>query len=324
MKNLPVLKVGNWFSQQLWFWAFCAALLIWLLLAVGKGMDSAIVVLPVAFGFAALYVIVGIGQMFVISSGPGNIDLSIPMIMTLAAYVSNAQMHGQDSGILVGVIFGVGTGVAFGLLNASLIRFFKMPPMIVTLAVGLIAQSIAISFAKLGISKPGPALQYFATGKVMGIPILPLTLVLISVAIAFFMRRSGYVRTVFAIGQNPLAAYFAGLRTRRTMMTTYILSGFCAGVGGIILSGFQGGASLAMASDYLLISIAAVVLGGTPITGGRATLFGTWSAALFLFLLLSLLNSFQVQIGLRNIITGMMIIAVLILSALVNEKRGRV
>ena len=327
MSTFSPAKVGLWLTQQMWVWALGSALALWVAILATKGWTNAVVVLPVAFSFAALYVIVGVGQMFVISAGPGNIDLSIPMVMTLAAYLSTGYMHGSDDGLLVGVLIAVGVGGALGLINASLIRFFSMPPMIVTLAVGLIAQSCALAYAKLGIAKPGPALQFFATGKleaipfigpgtiISGAPILPAVLIMISLALVYFVRRSVYARSVFAHGQNPLAAYLAGVRTQRTMILTYVISGICAGTGGLVLAGFQGGASHGMATDYLLFSIAVVVLGGTPISGGRATVLGTWSASLFLFLVLSLLNSFQVPIGVRHVITGLMILLVLIAGA---------
>jgi ribose transport system permease protein len=322
MKNAT--HIIHWLSRQPWLWAFLGNVTILFFLLATKGTGTVVAILPVALSFASLYVLVGIGQMFVIANGPGNIDLSIPMVMTLCAYLATGQMHGPEGGFILGTVLGVSVGMAIGFTNALFIRKFDMPPMIVTLAVGMVAQSITLAYSKVvGVVKPAPELQYLATGKILGVPIFPAVLAIISIGLVFVIKRSIFARSVFSIGQNPRAAYLAGVKVNRTQIYTYVLSGGCAGIAGVIVAGFQGGASLGMATDYLLISIAVVVLGGTPITGGRATIVGTWSASIFFFLILSLLNSFQVQIGLRNIITGLMILLVLILGSVVTREPSR-
>lgn len=100
----------------------------------------------------------------------------------------------------------------------------------------------------------------------------------------------------------------------RTRVAAYVLCGVFTAAAGILFAGFVGGPSLNMGSEFLLSSIAVVVIGGTNVAGGQASVVGTWSASLFLFLLLSMLNVFQVDPGLRNVITGVLIIAVLALN----------
>lgn len=303
-----------------WFFSVAAACVVLFIIAAGKGSGAAAAILPVAFSFAAMYVVVGIGQMFVIASGPGNIDLSIPMVMTLAAYLATGQMHvGTDVGLLTGIIYGVAAGAAFGFGNGLLILLFSIPPMISTLAMGLVAQSIAFVLASKGITKPALSLEALTSERIIGIPLITIVLLIFSIFIAYIIRRSTYARCVFACGQNRRAAYLAGVNVNKTMLLTYTICGLLAGVAGILVAGFQGGASLSMASEYLVISIAVVVLGGTPITGGKATVTGIWGAAVFLFLVTSLLNSYQVGPGMKNVFTGILILLVLVISSGIQD-----
>lgn len=125
------------------------------------------------------------------------------------------------------------------------------------------------------------------------------------------MKRSIYGRTLQAIGQNPRAAWLAGLATRRTRFLTYIFSAMLAGVCGILLSGFSGGAALNMGEEFLLASIATVIIGGTSVAGGRASVPGIWGAALFMYLLVTMLNTLGAEAGVRLIMTGLVIILVI-------------
>jgi ribose transport system permease protein len=128
------------------------------------------------------------------------------------------------------------------------------------------------------------------------------------------LRRTIFGRSVLAVGQNPRAARLAGLNVNRTLGGVYVISGVLAGVAGMLLAAYSGGASLNMGEDYLLMSIAVVVLGGTSIAGGSAAVAGVWGAATLLDLVVTMLNVMRVQAGVRYLVTGCIIIAVLALA----------
>jgi ribose transport system permease protein len=128
---------------------------------------------------------------------------------------------------------------------------------------------------------------------------------------AVVLARTVFGRSVLAIGQNMRAAWLAGVAVDRTRLLTYTLSGLFAGLCGALLAGFSGGSSLDMGMEYLLASIAVVVIGGTSVAGGKANVPGIWGAALFLFLLLTMLNTFGAGAGVRLVMTGLIIIAVI-------------
>ena len=157
------------------------------------------------------------------------------------------------------------------------------------------------------------------TGKLRKTPLMRVEhdgryAIVASLGLIVILRRSLFGRSLFACGQNETAAWLSGIDVRRTRIAAYVLCGALTSLAGILFAGFTGGPSLNMGSEFLLSSIAVVVIGGTNVAGGQATVLGTWSASLFLFLLLSMLNALQVGPGLRNVITGVLIIAVLALN----------
>jgi ribose transport system permease protein len=305
---------GRRLLAQPWFYATAGAILVWLvILAYARGAGGGAVI-SAALNYSVFFAVVGLGQMIVMASGAGNIDLSVPANITLAAYLSTGQMEGADAGLLTGIAAGLGSGLAIGLVNAFLILAFRIPPMVATLACGLVLESLTFVYSRLSVAKPAPLLAEFTTGQVLGLPYVTLAALVASVLLIHVLRRSTFGRSLFACGQNSTAAWLSGVSVLRTRILAYVLCGVFTALAGVLFAGFVGGPSLNMGSEFLLSSIAVVVIGGTNVAGGQASVVGTWSASLFLFLLLSMLNVFQVDPGLRNVITGVLIIAVLALN----------
>ena len=294
-----------------WLWSFLAALLVWLAtLAFTRG-EGAAALTSGALAFSAFFVIVGVGQMFVITTGPGNIDLSIPANIALSGAVGMKLMDGQDGLIALGVAGVLGVGVLIGCANYALIRVLRIPPIIATLSASFLLQSMAIAYGRSVRIAPPELFYQFSTGKVLGIPYLAVAVGVLTVIAGYVLSRSLYGRWTLAVGQNMRAAELAGVRVERVRWATYVLSAVFASVCGVMLAGFSGGASLSMGDEYLLASIAVVVIGGTSVAGGFSNVPGLWGAALFLYLLVSMLNTFGASAGVRLILTGVIIIAVI-------------
>lgn len=297
-----------------WIWSFVATLGVWLAtIAFTRGQGGG-EILTAALSFATFTIIVGLGQMMVITTGPGNVDLSIPATITLSGVVAMKVMDTEPSLLFVGIAAALGASILVGIFNYGLIRLLRIPPIIATLSSSFLVLSTAISYGRGIRIKPPPPLADFATMRVMGVPVLAIFVLLLSLAIAVVLERTIHGRTVLAIGQNMRAARLAGLNVDRTRFITYVLSAFLAGVCGIVLSGFSGGAALNMGEEFLLASIAVVVIGGTSVAGGRANVPGIWGAALFMYLLVTMLNTFGASAGIRLIMTGLIIIAVIVIA----------
>ncbi|WP_213881150.1 ABC transporter permease [Pseudomonas sp. dw_358] len=304
-----------------WLWSYVAAGLIFIASLVASQGVGAGSLLTAALAFSAFFVIVGIGQLFVISTGPGNIDLSIPANVALTGAIAMKLMDSQNGLIWLGVLGVLGAGVLIGCLNYALIRLLRIPPIIATLSASFLLQSMAIAYGRSVRIQPPEDFYAFATGRVLGIPYVALAVMLLALLMGYVLSRTLYGRWTLAVGQNPRAAELAGVRVGRVRFATYVLSAVFASVCGLLLAGFSGGASLSMGDEYLLASIAVVVIGGTSVAGGFSNIPGLWGAALFLYLLVSMLNSFGASAGVRLILTGVIIIAVI--TAMSGRKGAR-
>jgi ribose transport system permease protein len=294
-----------------WIWSFLGALLVWLAAIAFTGGHGAGGMITAALSLAVFMVVVGVGQMFVITLGPGNVDLSLPANIGLASAVAMKVMDGSDTMIPVGLAAALACGAAIGAANYLLIRALRIPPIIATLSASFIVQSIDISYGRGLQIKPPPGFADFTNWQVLGIPVLALLAVLFAFGAAVVLQRMVFGRSVTAIGQNIRAAWLAGVPVERVRFLTYTLSGTLGGLNGALLAGYFRGANVDIGNEYLLASIAVVVIGGTSVAGGKANVPGIWGAALFLVLLLTMLNTFGVSAGVRLLLTGLIIVGVI-------------
>lgn len=300
------------FLSRPWLWSWLSAGAVFGLTLMLAGTGGAGGLAYAALSFGAFTVIVGIGQMLVISLGPGNVDLSIPAAMTLAGTLALKVMGAEPGTALLGLVVALATGVATGLANYLLISALRLPPIIATLAASLCYQSIAI-WSNRGLRiRPPEALGEFATGRSLGVPNVAWIALVLSVVVWVVLERGIWGRWLLATGQNMRAARLAGMPVERVRATTYVAVSVLAGLAGYLLASFSGGASLDMGNEYLLASIAVVVIGGSSIAGGYSNVPGIWGGALFLFLVVSMLNSWGFGAGLRMVLTGLIIIGIVI------------
>jgi ribose transport system permease protein len=295
-----------------WFWAFAAAALAFAATVVLTGVQGAGGLLVAALTFASFSVLVGLGQMAVITMGPGNVDLSIPAVMTLAGTLSLKLMDGAAGTEPWGFLAAMGIGLGAGMANYAMIWLLRIPPIIATLSASFVFQSVAI-WSNRGLRiKPPQSLAEFSTGSTLAVP--NAAWIGLAAALAFWVliERTAYGRRLSAIGQNARAARLAGVPVEGVRAATYVLSAVMAALAGFLLSCFSGGAALNMGAEYLLMSIAVVVIGGSSIAGGNSNVPGIWGAALFMFLIVSMLNSYGLGAGVRLILTGVIIVAIVV------------
>jgi ribose transport system permease protein len=301
-------------GRKPWIWSFFAAIIVWLVTVLFTGGASSIGLSQAALTFAAFSVIVGIGQMFVITLGPGNIDLSVPATMTLAGTIALKLMNVEDGMIVPGLLVSILIGIGIGIGNYALIKLLRIPPIIATLSMSFIIQSTAI-WSNRGLRiKPPEQLADFTTSGFLGVPNLAIVALLLSVLAWVLLERTIYGRWISAIGQSMFAARMAGIPVDGTRLATYVLCAILASICGYLLASFSGGAALNMGAEYLLMSIAVVIIGGTAVAGGDSNVPGIWGASLFMFLVVSMLNTYGFGAGPRLVLTGLIIIAVILVA----------
>jgi ribose transport system permease protein len=297
-----------------WIWALLGSVVMWISIGF-LSKQFAINMLIINVSLACFLAIVSLGQMFAVSSGRGGIDLSIPYVITFTAFLSIGIMNGSDGNLVLGLLVCLGVGAIVGLLNAISILVFRIPPIIATMAIGFILNTaILIYAANFSAFKASPILSEVTKGDVLGIPWIIFVLAVIAVIIGFVLVKTPYGRSLMAVGQNKEAAFLAGIKVNRAILIAYVVSGLLAGLGGVLIAARVGGAFLQMGDSYLLESVGAVVIGGTLISGGKATIIGTLLGALFLTLIVTLMGVTHLPIGIQNIIEGIVIILVLAIS----------
>lgn len=304
-----------------WIWAYLAASAAFVATMSISGGQGAGSLFYTAMTFASFAAIVGIGQMLVITLGPGNVDLSIPSSMTLAATLALKVMDSQNELVLLGLATALAVGLACGIFNFGLIILLRIPPIIATLSSSFIFQSLAI-WSNRGLRiKPPEIMSQFVTGDLLGIPNVAWVSILVAVLAWILLERAIAGRWILAIGQNMRAANFSGVPVNSVRFGVYVSSAVLASIAGFLLANFSGGAALNMGAEYMLMSIAVVVIGGSSIAGGNSNVPGIWGASLFMFLVVSMLNSYGLGAGVRLIMTGIIIVAVVSLASKPAEQR---
>lgn len=258
--------------------------------------------------------VVALGQMTVILLG--RIDLSVPWTLTTAAMMATA-VGGTAAGAPFAVPAGLAAGLAVGLVNGLGIALLRVPSMIFTLGINSVLFGLMTIYTGGGFAPSDnatPLMSWLGVGRgPLGVPIPVIVWAILAVAVSFLLRRTVFGRAVYGIGNSEAAAYLSGIDTRLVIIGAFVLSGLCAGLAGVLLAGYAGKAAQAMGDEFLLPSIAAVVLGGTNVLGGRGTTLGTVAGALLITFLVGMLTVAQMPEGGRLIIYCFVILGMLLI-----------
>jgi len=258
--------------------------------------------------------VIATGMMLVILLG--QIDLSVPWVVTTGAMMACAAAAHGTLGAIVAIPFGILCGAAIGLVNGIGVAYLRIPSMIITLATNAVAQGLMVAYTG-GFSpqdSASGAMRYLATGTVVtGLPNAALVWAAIGSGAIWVLSRTTFGRAIYAIGNRERAAYLSGIDTRRVTMLAFALSGGLAAFGGVLLAGYASKAAQSMGDAYLLPSIAAAVLGGTHILGGRGSYVGTVAGVVLITLLQSILSVMQISEAGRQLIYGAVIILMLLI-----------
>jgi ribose transport system permease protein len=256
--------------------------------------------------------IAGVGETLVILLG--GIDLSIPFVMDMSNVLS-AQLNQDGWPFLLAALAAVALGGAIGAVNGFLSSRLSVHPLIVTLGVGYIAQGAVEMWTNGAPSGVAPAWLGSMTAEgshILGVQLAPVVLVWVAVVVLVVAveRRTVLGRRIYATGNNPLAARYAGVSTLGVWTATFAVSGVFSALGGIALLGFAGG-TLATAGDpYLFLAVGAVVVGGTSLAGGRGGYGGTVIGALMLTVLSTILVGVGFSASVQQLLVGVIIIVV--------------
>jgi ribose transport system permease protein len=281
------------------------------------GIQSlAVNVLPLAFAAVA--------QTIVVISG--GIDLSIASMMALTNMVAATLMLGRSDEIGVGIFVAILVlGVFLGAVNGILIVWTRVADIIVTLAMSFVWAGFALWIAQAPVRSPHVWLSGLTNGSLL-VDFLPKAFVVLVIAVSLVwipLRRSRYGLTLYALGSNALAAFRSGVSVGRTKVFAYALAGLFAAMGGLALSAITGQGN-PLPGGFTLASVAAVVLGGVSLAGGRGGVIGPILAVIVLSLIQTDMTFLGLNSNLATVTQGVILIAVVVLGSLTQRRRARV
>ena len=242
----------------------------------------------------------------------GGVDLSVAVVASMSSYVMATNV--SDVGWLGAVILALIPAAVVGLVNGIGVGIFRVHPLIMTISTSLIVSGLVNVYARANISggtRVPPEISFLGGQTLFGfLPNNLLVFVPLAVVILLALRGSGYGRLLYAVGDNEVASRLAGVRVGQVLVVLYVISGLLAGLAGLIYAGVIGSATGRLVDPYLLPSVAAAVIGGTSIFGGRGGYAGSIVGALILTVLVTLLNVMQAPEAVRQILFGAIILAV--------------
>lgn len=266
----------------------------------------------------SILTLASIGQAAVIISGDSGLDMSIGAIMSMTA-LFGPMIH-VGSGSLSFVLMVPATilmGAAVGVLNGIGVQILKVVPLVMTLIMSNVVNGFSIMITKGQPSVTvSEELQGISKTLIGPFRILPTVVIILLIILeVFFLRKSRYGRSLFLAGNNTNAANLCGINSKRVIILAYTFGGAVAGFAGLMLVGYAGTAQMNMASNYTMLSVAAVVIGGTKLTGGKGTFIGGALGALVLILITNILQALNMAAGLRSLIQGIILIAILMMNS---------
>jgi ribose transport system permease protein len=321
IRDTPVYNAVDRFKKLI-----IAFLLIVLLFVVGEivletffSVGQILLTVKLA-SFIALF---GLCQMVVIASGGSGLDLSVGYMATMTAVFTAAIMDGQNSNLWMAILVALGLGIAVGLVNGVLTAYVKLPPLVVTLAMANILQGIinAYTAGKNITGRPSPVLQIIAAKSTGMFPNILFILLIVAPIVMIIMYKTKWGLKLFGSGANQTAAYLSGVNVKMVRCTAFIISGTLASLMGLVLIGNMGIAFKDMGSNYVMPSIAAVVVGGVSLTGGEGNYVGVLLGAIFLQTLTNLLVA--LGWGDAGKWTGFGIVLFVLLIVYVSNRRRR-
>jgi ribose transport system permease protein len=307
-----------------------AAVLLAIVLFVLSGLlpngygNNLSVALAQATNIIRLSVFLGIiaaGQTLVIISGGEGIDLSAGAVVTLSAIVTYVIVKGQDTNVIPALIAALAVGAVIGFLNGIGIAYLKISPLVMTLGMAGVVTGLILVAQHGNVSGAVAPLmtRIIARPLFLGIPGAIIIWIIFAGLMWLLLERTTFGKRLFAIGTNRTTSRLSGVNVTGMVLSTYALAGMLSGLGGFLVLGNTGVVFINIGNPFLFPSIAAVAVGGTLLSGGKGSYFGTMAGALVLTLLTSLLTTMQMPDSVRRMVLGA---TLLILISIYGRQRG--
>jgi ribose transport system permease protein len=265
--------------------------------------------------------IIAAGQTLVIISGSEGIDLSAGSVVTLSAILTWTIVQGQDGRVLVALLAVLIVGALIGFINGAGIIFLKISPFVMTLGMAGVITGLVIVVNHGNAQGMLAPIMTRVIGRplIFGIPGAIIIYVFFAALMWLILERTTFGKNLFAIGVNRVTSKLSGVKVTHMVLLTYALAGALAAFGGFMVVGNTGVVFLSLGAPFLFPSIAAVAVGGTLLSGGKGSYFGTMAGALVLILITSLLTTMQMKDAVRQMVLGATLLAII---SIYGRQRG--
>ncbi len=299
------------------------------------GVIAALAILVVVFSFSSeifftgnnllnitrqisVNALIAIGMTFVIITG--GIDLSVGSVISFVGIITASMMKDYNISVLGAVVIGILIGAVTGLINGVFVSFLNMPAFITTMGTMTILRGLGFIYTQgYPIYDLGKEFKLIGQGYIWIFPTPAIILLIVAVVAYFLLRKTVFGRHIYAIGGNPEASKFAGIKVRMVNVSVYVISGITAGIAAVVQASRIGSGLPTIGSGFELDAIAAVVIGGAAMTGGSGTILGTILGSIILGVLSNGLSLLDVDSYVMQVISGL----VVILAVLIDQIRSR-
>lgn len=314
---IPALQ--SWVrSGYMWVWVAVVALYLATLLLVPGAVSASS--LASFLPFLGMLALVTLGQTVVVMQR--GIDFSLPGAIVLSGIVM-AWLTGSGWAVLPALAVTLFVGMAIGILNGIIVVQLSITPLVATLASNGIYIGIALMISGGFPVAASAELSAFSRGSFLAIPTAFWLALAFAAILLFAVNKTVIGRRFIAVGAAPLSARSAGIRSNRYVMLAYSVAGICYAMTGALISGYIGSARMTMDGGYLLASIAAVVIGGTPLTGGRGSLVASIGGAAFMALLAQLVLALGAANSVQLLVQALVLLAAVSLPSVIGRVAKR-
>lgn len=289
-------------------WPALGCIILYIAITVVTGQFN-FTVLSSCAKLCVFAMLLGLGQMIVVTSGDGAIDLSQKYILTLTAYISCTVM---GKNVVLGLTAAVVVGILCGGLSSVINVYLKVPAMITTLATGYIFYTLILLVSVKGSSIPSENFVKFVNINVAGVNMMTVVCVLVASVLWLVLYRAKYGYQLHAVGQKREAARLAGINVNKIIIIAFMINGALCGLAGALCGAYGGGANQDLGTTYFLPSIAAAFVGGTNASGGKSSVVGVSIGALMMTLMSTFLNAVHLDVGFQRLIQGVFLVFLLI------------
>jgi ribose transport system permease protein len=287
----------------------------------GSNPDIAVSQVSNIVRLAVFLGVVAAGQTLVIISGAEGIDLSAGAVVTLSAIISYSIANGSNENVLPALAASLVVGAVIGLVNGLGVTYLRIAPLVMTLGMAGVVTGLIIVITQGSVSGAvAPVMtQVIARPVFLGIPGAILIWLVFGALMWLLLQRTTYGKNLFAIGTNRITSRLSGVNVTGMVLGTYSLAGLLAALAGFLVVGNTGVVHIRIGDPFLFPSIAAVAVGGTLLTGGKGSYWGTMAGALVLTLITSLLTTMQMPESVRRMVLGG---TLLIMISIYGRQRG--